>query len=96
MNIVRAEPLSAIVYRGLGDYRRLLNKDQARYNQFHINVDLANAYGIDNIQGPAHGFLSFLQHIGCHAVTAGHSIKICHTVTGNVYEFFERKPGSVQ
>ena len=89
MNIVRAEPSSAIVYRGLGDYRRLLNKNPHRYDQFYVNVDHANAFGPDNIQGPAHGFLSFLQHLGCHAIADGHIIRICHTETGRIFEFLK-------
>ena len=47
----------------------------------------ADAYGIDNIQGPAHGFISYLKHLGCLPVAEGHAINIQHETTNRKYDF---------
>ena len=63
-NPVRADPVSAIAYRGICDVRRLISKSSARCGKFLTNLGVAEEICLQNIQGPIHGFISLVASIG--------------------------------
>jgi len=63
-NPVRADPVSAIAYRGICDVRRLISKSSARCGKFLTNLGVAEDICLQNIQGPIHGFISLVASIG--------------------------------
>jgi len=63
-NPVRADPVSAIAYRGICDVRRLISKSSARCGKFLTNLAVAEDICLQNIQGPIHGFISLVASIG--------------------------------
>ena len=77
---VRIDPLSAIVYRGLCDTRRILRYTNNRYQDFMVTLDLTRISGM-NIQGPANGFLSLLSHCGAECELSGGEIVIVQQST---------------
>ena len=80
VNAVRCDPLSAVVYRGLTDTRRLLRKSSDRFVNF---MSILSQIGVLlNIQGPAHGFVSLVEAVGCEHSISGNEVIIKSTYTG--------------
>ena len=75
-NPVRDDPLSAIIYRSICDLRRLIVRDTTKFNEFHYNLDNATKSYMDNIIGPAHGFIEMLRICGSHCDTDNHQIRM--------------------
>ena len=81
-NPVHADPIAAIRYRGICDTRRLLKRSQERYSGFILNLNLAIDSNMPNIQGPAHGFISLLEHCGATCKVEPQGVIITHTDSG--------------
>jgi len=63
-NPVRADPVSAIAYRGICDVRRLISKSSARCGKFPTNFGAAEEVCLQNIQGPIHDFITLVASNG--------------------------------
>ena len=75
-NPVRDDPLSAIIYRALGDTRRILNMSSERYGNFYFNLKGVIGTYVENIFGPANGLVDFLTHCSAEVKLDGTSITI--------------------
>jgi hypothetical protein len=89
VNVVRCDPMSAIIYKGLCDTRRLLCSSEDRHLKF-MNT-LSQVGVLLNVQGPAPGFVSLVEALGCHhsctregiAITSGYTNKTVHLTNGS-------------
>ena len=68
------------MYRGLADTRRLLRKSSDRAVSF-MSV-LSQVGVLLNIQGPAHGFVSLVESIGCEHSICDNNVFIKSSYTG--------------
>ena len=81
-NPVRADPIAAICYRGICDTRRLLQRSEERYSDFIGNLSNAIECNTPNIQGPAHGLISLLEHCGATCAVKDQGVIITHADSG--------------
>ena len=80
-NCIRADPKSAIVYRGLCATRRILAKDEEKYHRLYDHIAKILYEFHPSAQGPGNGFIQLCEACNCECVLEQGRIIVRHEGT---------------